>query len=74
MFCDGTTICTTCHKRVPAEAGLCQICGTILPVRTLANQPQESPQPTEYKRVYNHRLSSYMRMHYDIYLDGQLVA
>jgi hypothetical protein len=41
MMADGTTICVTCHKRVPAESGLCQICGTTLEVRTLTNQPQE---------------------------------
>ena len=40
MMTDGTTICINCHKRVPAESGLCQICGTILEVRTLANQPK----------------------------------
>jgi predicted amidophosphoribosyltransferase len=39
MMADGTTICIVCHKRVPAESGLCQICGTILEVRVLANQP-----------------------------------
>jgi len=35
MFCDGTTICAGCHRRVPAEAGICLLCGNTLEVRTM---------------------------------------
>lgn len=74
MMTDGTTICINCHKRVPAESGLCQICGTILEVRTLANQPKRgSLHSVEgIHRVYNPELNSCM--HYDLYIGEEQVA
>lgn len=39
MFCDGTTICTACRKRIPASSGICQMCGNTLEVRSMPRDP-----------------------------------
>ena len=63
MQADGTTICVNCHKRVPAEAGICQICGHITEVRTLV-RPKEATvswgvcgDPIQGSSLYWHGLS-----------------
>ena len=54
MQADGTTICVNCHKRVPAEAGICQICGHITEVRTLVRPKEATIQGSS---LYWHGLS-----------------
>ena len=55
MFTDGTTICPTCHKRVHAEAGLCQLCGTVTETRTLICPPA-APEVSQHPRKVHFHL------------------
>ena len=48
MFVDGTTICQRCHKRVPAESGMCQLCGETVETRGMKLEVAEPiAQPKE---------------------------